>query len=430
MVNRRAASDLTWFPDMLRATALWFLTSVPIFLGVWFGSDYVPRRTYNDFPGFMVSQPPPGLLRSFANWDGVWHAEIAARGYRHDPSQGSYVVFFPGYPLLGGIVAKLCRVNEVAALLLVSQLCLITSVFTYRRYLLLRYAELSGGAADVAVVTLLLFPTTFFFRMAYGESLFLLLVALTLLGVERRWPLFAVALTIGAATGVRAAGIGLVGVWAYYIWQRCRESATTASGYPLTTTRRLGRLAVSMVVTAPLCVWGLLGYTVYLGARFGDPIAFHSNHAKYDARPHTPPLEKAINLVSLEPIREVYDRDSPWHWTAYEPVVNPAFILRFLNPVYFLAACGLVVLGAWKRWLNGPELWLSAGLLGVAYVTKGHDNVMVGTARYAAVVLPAYATAAQLLLRAPEALRTALLAIAAALLALYSALFAAWHVFI
>jgi len=55
-----------------------------------------------------------------------------------------------------------------------------------------------------------LFPTTFFFRAAYSEALFLLLIVLVLYGLERAWPYLLIALIIGPGNRdpCRRCGVG------------------------------------------------------------------------------------------------------------------------------------------------------------------------------------------------------------------------------
>lgn len=80
--------------------------------------------------------------------------------------------------------------------------------------------------------------------------------------------------------------------------------------------------------------------------------------------------------------------------------------------------------------MDARETLLAAGLLLIAYVTKGHDNAMLGHARYASVVIPAYISAGFLLASLPVLVRILLMMLSAALLFAYSALFAAWYIFI
>ena len=230
-----------------------------------------------------------------------------------------------------------------------------------------------------------------------------------------------IACLAGAASGTRAVGIAILPVFLWHLWREAHCDGSSLSG-------RLARFAGACVWLAPLASWGLLAFMAFLWREFGDPFVFSSNHSIFNWRAHTPFTAKLINLVTLEPFWSPYVGASGLH--THESVANPLLTLRFVNPLYFAGTALLIMLGAAKRWLNGRELLLSALLLGVSYVTKGHDNGMLGMARYASVVAPVYLVCGRLFGQAPESLRVMPLAITTLLLGLYSALFAAWYVFV
>jgi Gpi18-like mannosyltransferase len=107
------------------------------------------------------------------------------------------------------------------------------------------------GKSERMRLTLLAFgllPTTVFFRMAYGESLFVLAVVLLLYGIARRQPLWLWALVAGAATAIRPVGVALLPPLACAAWQR---SSSASRGVP-----QLGWIL-------PLGCWGLALYVLY-----------------------------------------------------------------------------------------------------------------------------------------------------------------------
>ncbi len=402
------------------AAVVHYLCFLPVLGGVLFGRDYLTRQNYDNFPGFMMDQPLSNDLNAFANWDGVWYADIASKGYTHNPDEGSYVVFFPLYPLLGRAVMKLTGLDAVLSLLMVSHLCLIGSIAVLRRYLAHRFPDWSTAQCDFATVIPLCLPPSMFFRLAYSESLFLLIILLGMYGMERRWRPWIVALLFGAAAGTRAVGAGLSLVAMYYTWQ-----ATAVAGRALA----IRRIAYTLAVF-PLSLWGLLMFMGMLWSQFGDPLLFQTNHAHYDHRTGLPRGEKLWNLVRLEPIWSVYFGQTRNLWTTLEPVKNPLFVQRFMNPINFVVACGLVGAGGVQKLLNRRELLLSLVLLGIPYVTKGHDGAMVGMSRYVSVVFPAWIVLARVVWSCPEYARTIYVAIAVAFLAINSAQFAAWYIYL
>lgn len=101
--------------------------------------------------------------------------------------------------------------------------------------------------------------------------------------------------------------------------------------------------------------------------------------------------------------------------------------MPFANPLYFLAAVGLVYLGWRKGWLNSREVLLSALLLGIAYFTQGYRNYMLSQGRFTAVVFPVHIVLGCLAGRAPTWLVAVCATVLALLLACYAAQFAAWY---
>src|SRR5262249_38423394 len=124
-----------------------------------------------------------------------------------------------------------------------------------------------------------LFPTTFYFRMAYTESLFLFEVILVLYGLRRGWRPWIVAAVIGLATATRAQGVALLVPFTWNVWQR----SETWKGFLLRGT-----------LLFPASCWGLAAYMVYLYLDFGNPLAFAQTQKHWYARPDLPVAEKLL----------------------------------------------------------------------------------------------------------------------------------------
>lgn len=381
-----------------------YLTSVVVLWGLWLGSDVLPRRGH-------PHQEENGLADAFFGWDATWYSEIAARGYAYNPNEQSSVAFFPAYPLLGRGIVIISGVEPRISLMACTVISL-TAVFVLMQFYCTRIhqATLEGSALVITIFGL--FPTTLFFRMAYTESLFVLLLLLSMYGMARHWPHFLVAVIIGLATATRPVGVALLPVFAYFLWQ---ESGSW------------GRFLLRAVLLLPLACWGLLAYMGYLWHEFGDPLAFVRTQQHWAVRPLPSPGRRIVELLVLEPIWSVYVPSSSAFWGRFEPVSNPLLSLQFANPIYFVATGALVVLGARKKWLDTREVILSAFLLLIPYVTHSQATAMMAQGRYAASVFPAYIVMGHLLARCPAALAACLCAISACLLAMYSALFAAWY---
>lgn len=103
--------------------------------------------------------------------------------------------------------------------------------------------------------------------------------------------------------------------------------------------------------------------------------------------------------------------------------------LLFWNPILYLFSWLLIALGAWKRWLNGPEIVLSFSLLLIPYVTRAYDMSMASHARFASVVVPQYFVIGCLLSRVPLPVAWGVCTMFGAVLFAWSGLFAANYPF-
>jgi hypothetical protein len=412
--------------DVVRALSLYALTSIPVVAGGAFGQAFL-RGGEGD------------LLARLASHNGEWYASIVEGGYRYRAHDKSNVAFFPLYPLAARAVQAATGLRTDAALLATSHLALAAAFVLLDRYLKLRWgAEKVGAAADqsavarasspwrpawagcpcdahsAALVAFGLLPTTVFFRTGYSESTFVLLSILALYGMERRWPLAGITLLVGLATAARPAGVALVLPWAFCIVQR-------------STSPWIG--AARLALLAPLACWGLLAFTAFLYAHCGDPLAFVDALLQWGARPPTAALDKAVGLLTAEPIWSAYVPSSPVYWKKFDDASPWLWSLPFANPLWFAATAALVLLGEWRRWLTAYETLLAAAALLLPYVLRSYEMGMIGHGRFAAVVFPVYLVLGRCLARLPPAIASSLLAIGGFFLGAYAALFATGHAF-
>jgi hypothetical protein len=203
----------------------------------------------------------PGSLSlgAWLRWDAWWYVSIVERGYWFDAQGQSNVAFFPVFPLVIRGLTVLTG-NPVIAGLVVANAAALGAVAAL--WLWVR-AEASVEAADRAVRWLAVFPFSFFFHTIYAESLFFLLVALSLLADRRgQWPL--AGLWGGLAAATRPMGVLLLPAYAWRSWRAWRAGRPPG-------VRELAGLA--------LIPAGLGAYVGYLALRFGDPLVFLHAHA-------------------------------------------------------------------------------------------------------------------------------------------------------
>ncbi len=389
----------------------YFLTSVLVWLGVAFRIDYIPFE--KDVENTSSLSLPATCLR----FDAIHYASIVERGYSYDPRQRSVVAFFPAYPLTVRLLAVLTRWDTRLSLLVSSNFMLLVSFVLFSAYVRSRCPEDIWGNRFLVLGVFGLWPAGFFFRMGYSESTFLVFMLLVLYGMVRHWPLSIIAILCGIATAARPVGLAVSAAVAWYV-----HFDTTRS--PV-----IRRLFLT-VVTSIAASWGLIAYMTYQYFEFNNPFAFAQTQEHW----RTLPLEldagnKIESLLALEPIWGVYTSDPIRTWKRFDTHDNPFFSLFFWNPILFVAAFILVLFGAAKSWLSGPEIVLSLGLLGIPYVTRAYENSMDSHARFAAVVLPAYLVLGRLLQSRPDWVKWSVIGILSVMLMSWSALFAAGYLF-
>ncbi|MCI0380422.1 MAG: hypothetical protein L0215_22790 [Gemmataceae bacterium] len=395
-----------WFDDLIAGLAAYFLTSLPVVLGILFGVDFL--RTFDG----QNALPRRDLLTACTQFDAKNYVRIMRDGYDYSPDQRSTVAFFPVFPLVGSSLSYITGwLPEIAALTVANVALAITFVLL-ARYTRLRWPEASAGQRALVLQAFGLWPATLFFRMPYAESLLLCSTLIVLIGRVRGWPLLLLAFVAGFATATRPVGVA---VTAAFVWH-----VLTLPGISLAA--RVGRV----VVLGPVACWGLLAYMTYQAHAFGNAFAFAQTQEHWTVMaPHEGDWQtKLYSLLTLEPVWGVYMPGNARYWANFERHDNPAVSMLFWNPILFLLAVGLLLLGARKCWLTGVEVVLGACLLVIPYLTRSYEMSMASHARFAAVVVVNYLVVGRILAVIPPVLTCAFSVISALLLFSWSALFA------
>lgn len=232
-------------------------TAAALFAVVGLSVAYLPM---NRFPGTWFAFPDLPWLDGWARWDGGWYASIAENGYWLDPGRQSPVVFFPGYPFLMRLGARLVG-SEVLAGILVTLASGVAAAFLFHRW---SSARLRAGAARVSVLALLLYPFAFYlYGAVYADALFLAAALAAFVLLEEGHPWLA-GIAGALATATRPVGIALAAGLVIRGVQVRRRDPAASSGW-----RRL--LPHPGVLLSPL---GLAAFCAFLWKRFGDPLAF------------------------------------------------------------------------------------------------------------------------------------------------------------
>ncbi|MDR3632838.1 MAG: hypothetical protein P4L84_03325 [Isosphaeraceae bacterium] len=401
------AKDASYGIPLASGTLYYVLTSLVVFVG---GCMMRGLFTAHTVGGRVVGGD---LGAFFLNWDGQWFKDIAINGYTYIPDRQSSVNFFPAYPAIARATSAVTGLDIDVALVVVANLCLLTTFIILGRYVQERFGAAESRLAKFVMLAFGLAPPSFFFRVAYSESLLLLVTLLALYGMCRRWPLAALAMLVGLATAVRPVGVALVPALAHHVWTRQPKA-------------RAGAVCLAWLI--PLALWGLAAYMAYLYFRFGDPFIFVESHRAWNKYPDASFVEKVWAIETLHPFWSRFIPSSPAYWARHDGQHNPILSLYLADPFYFFTAVFFVVVGARRGWLTTSEILVSVGLLGMPMALKCYETNMEGFARYAAVVLPVYLVVGKILSCATVLVAMVLLIISCCLLAIYTALFAQWYV--
>jgi hypothetical protein len=344
-----------------------------------------------------------------ARWDGQHYGQIAVEGYSFDPDRPSNITFLPAYPLLARLVIWTTGWDAEAVLVALSHSCLAGTFVLLTAYASGRKSTKNANRIEYVLLAFGLWPTGCFFRMAYSESLFVLLTILALYGMQRRWSPLSLALIVGFASAARPVGVALLCPLVVHLWNRYQSHNT--------------RL-LALATTVPLAVWGLVAFLVFQWAVFGEPLAFLQTQVHWRMRPPTPLGTKLVALFTLEPIWSVYQSTSPSFWGRFDPNGVAVCSLQFANPIIYLFAVFLLILGVWRGWLTRVETAVAIPLLLMPYVTNSYDMCMSGMGRFTCVIFPLAFVLAELLARMPTALRTMYFVVSGTYVAIYCAGFA------
>lgn len=200
--------------------------------------------------------------RSFADgikvWDGLWYLDIIDHGYpatvAHPPplSAGS-IAFFPGFPLLARVVARVTGLPSWAAAYVVVFLAGVVAVVGLALLVRRLYDD---RIALRAVALFCLFPGAFTLSLLYSEGLMVAAVIVCFLALyNRRWVIAGLA---GAAAAFsRPTGVAVVVACAWETFRAIRDRREWTS--------------VWSTLLVPL---GALAYLVYLKEHTGEFLVY------------------------------------------------------------------------------------------------------------------------------------------------------------
>jgi Gpi18-like mannosyltransferase len=158
------------------------------------------------------------FLGIWNHWDAVWYLKIAQEGYTAVGEDRFFIVYFPFYPALIALFQIVVRDYLISAFI-VSGVATVVLGLTFKELVKLDYSE---KTAQLAVLFLFIFPTSYFLHIPYTESVFLVLIVGCFLAARRR--IWLAASILGAlACLTRINGLILIPALAFEIWGEYRE---------------------------------------------------------------------------------------------------------------------------------------------------------------------------------------------------------------
>ena len=163
---------------------------------------------------------PASWLDLALRYDAGWYVGLIQNGYSaaESPEQpgATNFSFFPFYPLVTRGVMTALGMEPLAAAVLVSNTAFLAALILVYEYA--RAAGLERGTALIAAGFLCVTPQNFVFSVAYTESLFLVLLALTMLSIRREWWLVG-GIAAAALSATRSNGLFVALFAAVYLWR-------------------------------------------------------------------------------------------------------------------------------------------------------------------------------------------------------------------
>jgi hypothetical protein len=325
---------------------------------------------------------PFGTMNLWSHWDGEHYVALAAAGYLQPPYNVS-PAFFPLYPLLMRSFAELFGGPLSLPALSVWGVLLSLLALPFALYFVYKIAESGWGekAARATVLTLALFPTSFFFNAVYTESLFLALSAGSIWALQVRRDLLLACALAAFATATRNVGIFLLVPLAYE-WLRGEAGREYGWGK-----------GVACLALAPS---GLLAYAAYLWSRSGDLFLFYSAQGYWSRRATGPSTFFTTVFTEAYESLEGLFRPQPLTDSALEDLMGRLNgTTDAYNLLFLLFAAVLLVLGV--RVLSF-SLSAYTFLLVIPAVFFGKpETPLMGFPRYVLVAFPLFIVLAVLL---------------------------------
>jgi len=220
-------------------------------------------------------------------WDMAWYFGIATEGYRvlsHDPNAQQNIVFFPAFPMIVRVTARLLGGATMAFIIAGTGVTL--GAFFWGLTYLFRLARELTGDDDPARFTVWLiaaYPFALFYGAIYTESLYLLGATAAFFHFRKHewWAAGAWGLLVGLT---RPNGCFLsipLAVLAIGPWLPAWVNGGPSADRERDPARRSFRTLAASLASAAMPGIGVLLYSAYMWKLAGNPLAWAAGHAAW-----------------------------------------------------------------------------------------------------------------------------------------------------
>ncbi|MBL7036456.1 hypothetical protein ISR94_01220 [Candidatus Microgenomates bacterium] len=240
------------FLFILKSFLVW---RVLVFIAAVVAVNYLPLFSDNFLAGRVQNYSKNPLFWGWANFDGEHYTSIAIYGYKNLQQ-----AFFPAYPFLIKFFSLPFGVGLPQSIwtgLIVSNLSFLGALFIFWKVVRLDYSE---KIAKLALISLLVFPTSFYFGAVYTESLFLLTSLLTYYLYRKDKYLLSGLVGI-LMTATRIYGVFVLMMILVDIMQRKLD---------------LKKFVKEKVYLLGVSAFGLFTYMLFSWKNYADPLAFYN----------------------------------------------------------------------------------------------------------------------------------------------------------
>lgn len=283
-----------------------------------------------------------GVGAKLFQWDANGYLSIARNGYIFNGDYagiGSYIGFFPLYPIIVRVLSIITTIDVSFSALIVSFISgLIATILLYE--LVEKWAGKEAGLNASFLFSF--FPMSVFLSSAYTESLFSLIILSAFLAIQRK-KFFLASFFVSLSLITRITGFILLPIFIFEFY-RYKKSVVLSA-------------LVSLLTLIPFYIYILFQYIKY-----NNPLAF----------------------LTVQKINWFHQTAFPWDGFIDFIRYVPSDIMYRVD-LFFLVIMTLTLLGSFRN-LNKNLIFFGLGIIVLSFC----ETFVLGLSRYLMLVLPFY----------------------------------------